>query len=100
MIHRVAILGIALALAACEDRPRDPLQPEGAPSPVAQPTPKTPEEIASAKAANAPQIYMSLQPDPSGPISIVFAIDAAANNTPTPIANAHATSMYPALPIC
>lgn len=83
MIHRAATLAMVAAVAACAERPVDPLRPDGAVSPTAQPsTPTTPADKAFAAAQNAPQIYMSLQPDPSGPTSIIFAIDAARNDTP------------------
>lgn len=83
MIFRAAALIGMLALVACAEKRGDPLRPEGARPPTALPkTPTTPEDKLFAAAQNAPQIYMSLQPDPSGPISIVFAIDAARNDTP------------------
>ena len=50
----------------------------------------TPPQIATtnaderfAAAQDAPHIYMSLQPDPSGPTSVVFAIDASRDATPS-----------------
>ena len=83
MIRPAATLAALALLAACAEKRGDPLKPEGAVSPTAQPqTPRTPEDEAFANAQRAPQIYMSLQPDPSGPLSIVFAIDAARNDTP------------------
>ena len=43
-------------------------------------TPPTPERMAAAQ--EAPHVYMSLQPNGSRPVSIVFAIDAARNGDP------------------
>lgn len=37
----------------------------------------------SAEAASAPHIYMALQPDSGGPVSVIFAIDQSRDNTPS-----------------
>jgi hypothetical protein len=38
---------------------------------------------AFAAAYDAPQIYMALQPDPAGPVSVILAIDQSRDNTPS-----------------
>lgn len=94
-------LGLAL-LAGCQELQQGETAPTAtadAPAAEAEATPEaaeapedaaetepTPEELAAADAARAveaaPRIYMALQPDPSGPTSIVFAIDQAKDDTP------------------
>lgn len=82
----LAALLMTLLLSACEQQSGDPLRPPGAVPPVAErSTPKTPvlpQDKAFDAARNAPQIYMALQPDPSGPTSVIFAIDADRNDEP------------------
>ena len=80
----------AVAMAACGPGPRiDPLKP---PEPTAEEraaagraeaeqTPQVDPRVAAARAA-APHVYMALQPDAPGPLSLVFAIDARRDNTP------------------
>ena len=101
---RVAAPFLALiVIAGCADERRDPLKP---PEPAASATEKTlPDQGSSvtispdtgsapeikttesdarfAAAQQAPHIYMALQPDPSGPTSVVFAIDESRDATPT-----------------
>ena len=104
-------LALALAVAGCADeRGRDPLAPPGAAAAPAGgaagralAVPVTPELAAPATAAAAgpaepaaaargpvpaaardvPQIYMALQPDAGGPTSVILAIDASRDNTPS-----------------
>lgn len=76
-----AALAVLLVLAACAPRTGDPLKPPG----DARATPKAEvrdEARIAAAAAAAPHIYMALQPNEAGPLSIVFAIDAGRDNTP------------------
>jgi hypothetical protein len=70
------------ALAACAPGPRtDPLMPPGTTrTPVPEATRIIPRS--ATEAAAAPHIYMALQPDRSGPLSVVFAIDAQRDGTP------------------
>ncbi len=96
MIRQVAF-GIVLAagLSACTDgqfnqeeapapdpnaaaAPAEPLPTPTAPG--AQPLPDG--ATTRAEVVNAPHIYMAIQPDGSGPISVVFAIDQSRDNTP------------------
>ena len=104
-MRSVACLMFALTLAACApDRSSDPLKPpervkaereaaeraeaarreQAEREAAAGPAPDTPAAAATpaVSAARAPHIYMSLQPNDAGPVSIVFAIDAGKNNTP------------------
>lgn len=60
-------------------------EPETAPAetdPGAAPLDDTEQQIARA-AAEAPHIYMAIQPDGSRPISVIFAIDESRDNTPS-----------------
>lgn len=86
---RAACAALIVIAAGCEERRGDPLSPDPAapPPPAAAPAqplrvPQTRGQQALAAAQNAPQIYMALQPDPSGPISVIFAIDADQNDEP------------------
>ena len=80
----------AVAMAACGPGPRtDPLKPPeraaaeraAAERATAEETPAVDPRVAAARAA-APHVYMALQPDAPGPLSLVFAIDAQRDNTP------------------
>ena len=83
MKRHAAALVILTMLTGCASEKTDPLRPNGAVPPTALPQTETkPEDKLFAQAVNAPQIYMTLQPDPSGTTSIIFAIDAARNDTP------------------
>lgn len=78
-------VGLALALGACGPRRYvDPLKPpEATEKPGAEKADKT-DKTARAPAAGrlAPHIYMALQPDEAGAVSIIFAIDAGRDKTP------------------
>lgn len=80
-MRRAVLLWCALAVTACAPESSDPLKPPDSENAQANTQP-TPEDEAFARARAAPHIYMSLQPDPSGPTSIVFAIDADKNDSP------------------
>lgn len=74
---------LVLGMGACGPKEYvDPLKP---PSKAAE---RTPEETAATESAEkepvglAPHIYMALQPDDGGSVSVIFAIDARRNNTP------------------
>lgn len=86
---------LALALAACAAESADPLAPPDAGAAprgeaLVAPSPGTalaapgsaPGSIARAP-ADVPEIYLALQPDPGGPTSVVLAIDAGRDNTPS-----------------
>ena len=85
---RRLVPALALALAACAPERGDPLKPPQPETPAAaQPTEQRSaaqiqQDQALARANAAPHIYMVLQPDPSGPLSVIFAIDAQKNDTP------------------
>ena len=96
---RAAALLAGLLLAACAEPPADPLKPPAPANPMAgvpAPEPETPPpappgvdpqtarvDRAFAAAQDAPQIYMDLQPDPGGPTSVILAIDASRDETPS-----------------
>lgn len=42
-----------------------------------------PSQAASEDAASVPHIYMAVQPDRGGPVSVIFAIDRSRDNTPS-----------------
>jgi hypothetical protein len=67
--------------ACAADQREEPASPV-AETPAASQTPDT-QAAAPAPAPNVPHIYMALQPDGTGPLSVVFAIDAQRNNSPT-----------------
>lgn len=83
-----ALASVVLVLAGCEQQ----AQQDTAPVAKAEPEPQQQQQAAAPQsdglqnevtgADDAPRIYMTLQPDPSGPTSIVFAIDQARDNTP------------------
>lgn len=75
---RRAALALALLLAACAPRQGDPLAPP--PDAVTAPA-----QAAAAQPAvrDAPHIYMALQRDAGGPTSVILAIDASRDNTPS-----------------
>ena len=80
MMRRAPVLAgaLALVLVACGPSKRtDPLKP---PPPPDKPT--ATETPVPAAGQNAPHIYMSLQPNEAGALSIVFVIDAGRDNTP------------------
>lgn len=78
-----SVLVLAVLLAGCEAQTGDPLKPPADAQPARiEAAPKTPEDEAFRRAMLAPHIYMSLQPDPTGVTSIVFAIDADKNDSP------------------
>lgn len=87
-IRSAALAGglVVLTLSACAPDRSDPLLPPGAVPPIAERSrpdqPILPRDQAFEAARNAPQIYMALQPDPSGPTSVIFAIDADRNDEP------------------
>lgn len=84
-----ALVALGL-LAGCEAMEQPAGGQAAAPAASAQPAPaqptpatETPEQRAAAQAAeDVPRIYMALQPDPSGPTSIIFAIDRGRDETP------------------
>ncbi len=70
----------ALVVAACApEKAKEAAKPAAQPDPPAEAT--QPDNPVAA-APDVPHIYMSLQPDGNGPLSVVFAIDAARDNTP------------------
>ena len=82
-----ALAGLVLIVAGCEQQ----LQDQAAPTADSKPEAQVQEQAAApsaglqsdvTEAEEAPRIYMTLQADPSGPTSIVFAIDQARDNTP------------------
>lgn len=81
---------MAMGLTACgPKRSSDPLKPPRAATTETKEKTRdakaktvTEEERLAAAAANAPEVYMSLQPDPNGVVSIVFAIDGGRDSNP------------------
>lgn len=76
---------LALALGACGPKPSvDPVKPpEKVAKGAADKSGDAPADKAAKVLPPAPHVYMSLQPDEAGAVSIVFAIDAGRNNTPS-----------------
>ena len=73
------IVGLAAVLSGCAPEQGDPLRPADAAVPVTDaPALRVPQSP-----GDAPHIYMSLQDDGAQAVSIIFAIDAARNNTPS-----------------
>lgn len=92
-----ALVTLAAAISGCQPQKPvgDPLRPAGSPpatpsatpDPTLNPTLPSPGSAAGSDAPGtsigaAPHVYMALQPDGAGPLSIVFAIDAARDGTP------------------
>ena len=87
------LLVMAMGLTACgPKRSSDPLKPPRATTdkPVTKLKTNgvktgtaTDKDRLAAAAANAPEVYMALQPDPNGVVSIVFAIDGGRDANPT-----------------
>lgn len=82
---------LALSLAACAERPVDPLAPpDGAaaagaplvlPGDLAAAAPAAPAP--GSAAASVPHFYIALQEDPAGPTSVILAIDRSRDGTPS-----------------
>lgn len=89
----VTLVVTALSLTACgPKRSSDPLKPprstaEKSDTKARADSIKTKsvanKDRLAAAAANAPEVYMALQPDPNGVVSIVFAIDGSRDANPT-----------------
>jgi hypothetical protein len=73
-------VAVAVALAGCAPERGDPLAPPGGAAPPPAATAPGP---ALAAVADVPHIYMALQNDAAGPTSVVLAIDASRDGTPS-----------------
>ena len=70
-----ALAAVAALLSAClGPQTGDPLRPAGA-------TPAKSKRVAAAS-GQVPHVYMTLQPDAGGPLSVIFAIDKARDGNP------------------
>ena len=79
MIARAAG-AVLLTLAACAPQADDPLKPSKDAAAASEKA-RDDAKIAAAVAAS-PHIYMTLQPNSAGPLSVVFVIDAGRDGTP------------------